>query len=317
MRIDPAIAALRADRGLQRRAQLATSGATEAWRSEPAAATVLADLARFGAGAPLAGCPALERLFAGGVEAQRLATTFCRRRARVLSDEPFGHPPLRHGFDGTVSTLLLPRAGRAQLILHAREPGQAELSSVSFSDAERFEAVLAGEAEARIERGTGGRLVGEAMVLRKGVRLALDLSNEALRVTAVRRRLVSLRLHRTAAEPRATREVSLADGALVHRSSGDLSASRHQMMLAVLGRMKCAQAAPIMAAMARAPGEPSLRWQALREGLALDTALGFAALLAIARSADDALCAAAGALRAQLVEAHPQLRALEGDACPA
>jgi hypothetical protein len=85
---------------------------------------------------------------------------------------------------------------------------------------------------------------------------------------------------------------------VLHRSSGDLAASRRQMMLTVLGRMKCSEAVPAMAAMAREPGEPSLRWEALRECLALDTAAGFAALLAVARAADDPLCAPAGALRA-------------------
>jgi hypothetical protein len=104
---------------------------------------------------------------------------------------------------------------------------------------------------------------------------------------------------------------------VVHRASGDLAASRSEMMLTVLGRMGHAAAAPEMASLAREPGEPSLRWQALRECLALDTTAGFAALLAIARAADDPLCAAAGALRAQLVETHPQLLALEDDPCPA
>jgi hypothetical protein len=72
-----------------------------------------------------------------------------------------------------------------------------------------------------------------------------------------------------------------------------------------------------MAAIARGPGDDSLRWQALRECLALDTAHGFRALAAVARTAGDSLAATAGALRAQLVEAHPQLLALEDDRCPA
>jgi hypothetical protein len=222
---------------------------------------------------------------------------------------------VRHGFDGQFSTLLLARAGRAQLILHAREPGDAHYARVSFSDAVRHEAVIAGEATACIVR--CGTRVHEELALQAGARLALDLSNEAFQVTQVRGRLVTLRLHRVAAEPEPTREHSLADEALVHRSSGNLSASRRLMQLAALGRMKCAAAAPEMAAMALEPGEPTLRWQALRECLALDTEVGFRALVAIARAADDSLCAPAGALRAQLVEAHPEVLALEGYACPA
>ena len=89
------------------------------------------------------------------------------------------------------------------------------------------------------------------------------------------------------------------------------------MMAALLGRMGRADAAPVLAELALQQGEDSLRWQALRECLALDTAQGFAALLSLARNADDPLCAEAGALRVQLVEAHPQLLQLETMQCPA
>ena len=60
MRIDPAIAALQADRGLQRRAQSKAAEAVAAWRQLPASVAVLADLERFGSGAPLEACAALE-----------------------------------------------------------------------------------------------------------------------------------------------------------------------------------------------------------------------------------------------------------------
>jgi hypothetical protein len=76
-----------------------------------------------------------------------------------------------------------------------------------------------------------------------------------------------------------------------------------------------ADAAPHMAALARDEGSPAVRWQALRECLALDTMAGFQALCALATSHGDPLAGAAGALRAQLVEAYPQLRQIEP--CPA
>ena len=88
-------------------------------------------------------------------------------------------------------------------------------------------------------------------------------------------------------------------------------------MLALLGRMRRAEAAPTMAAMAREAGPDGLRWQALREALALDTAEGFRALCHVARASDDPLAMPAGALRAQLVEAHPELLALEKQPCRA
>jgi hypothetical protein len=79
--------------------------------------------------------------------------------------------------------------------------------------------------------------------------------------------------------------------------------------------MKRREAAPAMARIAREKGPDSLRWEALREALALDTAQGFAALCAIARSPLDPLAGPAGALRAQLIEAHPRLRAFEEARC--
>ncbi|GGC24572.1 hypothetical protein GCM10011371_10270 [Novosphingobium marinum] len=70
-----------------------------------------------------------------------------------------------------------------------------------------------------------------------------------------------------------------------------------------------------MAAIARESGSPALRWQALRECLSLDTLAGFTVLTEIARSPSDELAPAAGALRSQLVEAHPELD--EVVPCPA
>jgi len=316
MRIDPAIAALRGDRAPQRRAQAAMAAACEAWRAEPAVAPVLADLERFGAGEELAQCSALDALFTRPGGAGALVDALCRQHLPVLRESPFGHPVFRHGYDGEVSTLLLARAGRAHLVLHALEPGRREFASAGFSDAVRFEAVLAGEAEARVVRRDAAQAFAfEPMQLRDGVCLGLDLTREALQVTGITRRLVALRLHRFASSPGPSREYTLPGGALLQQASGDLRASRHEMMLATLGRMGRCEAAPEMAAMAREPGEESLRWQALRECLALDTEAGFRALLDLASRKGDPLAAHAEALRAQLLELHPQLHALEEPEC--
>ncbi len=317
MRIDPMIAALQADPRLQRRTQARMVATMEAWRADPAVAPAVAELERFGAGAPLEACPALEALFTGAQAAPELAAGLCRLVAAALVEEPWGHPAMRHGYDGAASTLLLARSGRAQLILHAREPGAADFTTVSFSDVLRYEAVLAGEAQARIVRSTlgpGARerpFHQEVLTLGAGTQIALDLTSEALQVIVTTRRLVSLRLQRFAAEAEPSREYRLADGALLHQAAGDIRTSRQEMMLALLGRMEAGEAAPLMAEMALEEGDTSLRWQALRECLALDTATGFRALVTLARRADDPLAAPAGALRAQLVEAHPQLLLLE------
>ena len=71
----------------------------------------------------------------------------------------------------------------------------------------------------------------------------------------------------------------------------------------------------LLAAMAEEEGSAHLRWQALRECLGLDSAVGFAALTGLAQRNDDPLAVPAGALRAQLLETYPQLAGVAG--CPA
>ena len=166
-------------------------------------------------------------------------------------------------------------------------------------------------------RGRFGRVAQQALVLGPGVRLALDLREQALQLLEIERTLVSLRLHRSACHPEPSREYDLATGALLRQAAGDIRASRHEAMLALLGRMLRAEAAPVMAAIAREPGDGSLRWQALRECLVLDTAAGMVALSDLARTEDDPLAPPAAALRAQLIETHPELRSLDPATCPA
>ena len=293
--------------------------AGDTWRRLPAVAPLLADLAHYGAGAPLADCPALARGFEEGGDAGVLASSVARLFAAALVRHRFGQMPFRHSFDGHTSTLLLAWSGRAQLILHAREPGAWDYATAGFSDAERHDAILAGEGEGRLIRRdpVSGRLTTRTVALRGGTRRSLDLAREVLQVWRVSRRLVSLRVHRFGAAPDPSREYNLDDGALVHQSAGEIRASRQEMMLALLGRMACAESAPVMAAIATEPNDVSLRWQALRECLALDTAEGYRTLCALVRRDGDPLAAAAATLRAHLLIKHPRLAVLEGDRCPA
>lgn len=322
MRIDPAIAALRADRTLQQQAQAAMGATCAEWRADPAVAPVIEDIDRFGDGAPLEACPALEAVFTGGqAAAASLADALVRHHLPVLAERPFAHPALRHSHSGALSTLLLARAGRACLTINARDPGRFDYDLAGYSDAVRHEAVLAGRAEARIVRchrqpdGTP-HLFHEELTLTAGDVVSLDLNSETLQILATPIRTVTLRLQRAAADPAPAREHALSDGRLLRQASGSIRSSRQEMMVALLGRMGRVEAAPLLSDMACEPADPSLRWQALRESLALDTAAGFAALVQVSRRADDPLAPAAGALRAKLVEAHPQLLDLEGT-CPA
>lgn len=281
-------------------------------------APILAELCEFGRGAPFAACPTLAALFEGGTLAGDFAAAFCRSQVEAMSGDCFVQPAFRHNWDGRTATLLLARSGTAQLTLVAVEPGPHAAATVTFSDAVRHEAILSGRASAsRIARGGDGEFTFDALGLSARARLALDLSCQALLVERVETRLVSLRLHRASPAPAPSREYDLASGELLCQASGDVSASRHEAMLALLGRMGRKEAAPAMAAMAREAGPYGLRWQALRELLALDTAAGFGALCDVARAPDDPLAMPAGALRAQLVEAHPELLALEEAPCRA
>ena len=296
--------------------------ASREWRALAGAAEAMAELEAYGAGASLADCPQLSAMFSCGDEAMALVSSLFERLCDAVRDNPIGHPPFRHGFDGVASTLLLARSGRAQLLLQAREPGENSYDCATFSDAERSDMVLAGSGRARrirIDGPVGERvtLASDMLPMHGGVHLAQYLSRECLLIESVETRLVTLRLMRGAEQPELGREYSLPEGELLHMSAGDLVTSHRASMVALLGRMGRTDAAPVLAEMACAQGDGSLRWQAIRECLALDSATGFAALCRVAQFSGDPLAHEAGALRAQLIETYPQLAQLENATCPA
>lgn len=318
MRVDRTIAAMRADRKALQRAQAKAAAAAQRWRENARVAPILAELVEYGAGAPLSTCPALAALFERGEDASEFANGFARMQAQALAEEHFAQVAFRHNWDGRASNLLLARRGAAQLVLVAVEPGTYARVSAAFSDAVRHEAIVAGAGSARrTVRSQRGEFTHDVLHLTAGARVALDLSRQALFVERVDKRPVSLRLHRANPGAGPSREYDLASGQLRHQASGDVRASRQEAMLALLGRMRRTESAPTMAVIAREAGPEGLRWQALREVLALDTAEGFRALTAVAGAPADPLAMPAGALRAQLVEAHPELRALEETPCRA
>ncbi len=295
--------------------------ARDAWCAEHGVSLALAQFDDFGAGAALEQCPRLDEVFIEPDRTEDLMHRLVRHFCAALSANPLGHPPFRNGYDGRTSNMLLAKSGRAQLLLQAREPGRYDGSCASFSHALRYDAVLAGQARATIQRiretGESAQFFDEAINLRGGVRLSFDCSSETLHVEQVDTRLVTLRLLQVTEKPGPGREYCCRTGRLLQQTSATLATSRREMMVALVGRMGRIEAAPVLADMALADGDDSLRWQALRECLALDSVHGFVALVQIARNAADSLSASAGALRAQLVEAHPQLLDLETSQCRA
>ena len=313
MQLHPDIAALRGDDTPQRQAQAAQTAAMARWREQADVAPVLADVARLAQGADLADCAVLAPLFEAGNEAgARFAQGFVKASALALADQPLGHVAARHFTNGITSTLLLAHEGEVTLALASVVAGAKPPTSISFAPVDYWEHVLAGEAETDLvtcqpEGPNRARLQREPLVLTAGRMIARDGAEKALVFGRIAGCLVSLRLQRRRANAGPVREYAAATGTLVHRAAGSQKESRRALMANLLGRMGRRDAAPTLAEIALEPGPDALRWQALRECLGLDAAIGFGALSAMAARAGDTLARPAGALRAQLLEAHPQL----------
>lgn len=317
MLIRPELQALRVDDAPQRQAQAALREVYDHWRMSGLGLQAEDEVARFASGATLDDLPLLSALFAP--EDQSAAQFIGDLIARLLGSlaaEPLSQMPLRYSTDRTFSSLLIARQAAATLVLQvfdgaglARKP--APVSAV-FPPTDTLERVLAGTADAvrvRIvaHRPDGADLVCEPITLQPGsIRHRIGTA-EAQLLQRVPAQLVTLKLQRRTSTAQVTREYRLPDGALVHQAAGCPRDSRLELSAALLGRMGRSDAAPLLAAMAEEHGSISLRWQALRECLALDSAAGFAALCRIACDAGDPLAAQAGALRAQLLESYPQL----------
>jgi hypothetical protein len=235
---------------------------------------------------------------------------------RQLEISPLGQTPMRFSTDETITSMLVARHGTASLALQvidgaglARRP---DAVSASFVPAETWERVLVGTAQAcRIRiaarRADGANLTFEEILLSPGRVCHRIGKNEIQQLRHVPTALVILKLQRRTDSFEPAREYLLTNGSLAHQAAGNPRESRLELTAALLGRMERTDAAPLLAAMAEEEGGQSLRWQSLRECLALDTALGFGVLCRIARRTDDPLSGPAGKLCTQLLETYPQL----------
>jgi hypothetical protein len=312
--------ALRSDDAPQRQAQAELGHAVEAWRVNPRCRLIEAELANYAGGSALAQLPILTGLFSPDSPAARtLVDELIAMLAGQLGDRPLGQVPLRSSTDGTLSTLILASAGKAALVVQAVD-GQALArrsagATISFVPGETWEHVLSGSAEADLVRITATRPGGAILAsvpcaLFPGQINHRDGASESLQLRSVRATLVTLKLQRRLVAGATSREYRRDDGTLVHQAAGSARESRLELAAALLGRMGRKDAAPLLVAMAEEQGGRSLRWQALRECLALDTAQGFAVLCRIAARSGDPLAEPAGALRAHLLETYPQLQEL-------
>lgn len=323
MLVHPEIEALRSDDAPQRRAQAALGAALERWRRSALVRTAEDELARWGEGLALEDLPLLSALFAEGDAADRFVAGLVDTILTELARDPLGQSPLRHYVDDALASVTVLRRGTTVLSLQVIDGlalGRADdPASVRFVPCETWEKVLAGHARAERVAIAAGRPGGVefdrgTIGIAPGQVLHRNGQCEAMLLRRVPANLVTLKLQRRTACSDVTREYALEDGALLHQAAGSPRDSRLELTAALLGRMGRSDAAPLLAAMAEERGNASLRWQMLRECLALDTAQGFATLSRIARDSADPLAAHAGALRAQLIETYPQLSGIEP--CP-
>lgn len=321
MQPHPEIRALLQNPERLRAQQAVHTAAYDAWRKGPQGSALFAVFAAFAGGTPLSALPDLSRLFDGSGTAREMIAGLASALVPAFGLAPFGQVPLRHSTSRAATTVLLAREAEASLTLVALDGAglalQTATTSAAFAAAEEWDVVLAGRAEGRLieHRGAPGLTV-HPLALAPGLALGRDAAREALVVDRADGTLLLLRLRRAQPGPQPVREYDISSGAMIHQSAATARESRSEMAVALLGRMGRKDAAPVLADLARNPARSDmLRWQALRECLALDTLTGFRALDALARLAGDPLARAAGALRAQLIEQYPILQ--EVAPCPA
>ncbi|MBX7456795.1 hypothetical protein K3152_00900 [Qipengyuania sp. 1NDH17] len=320
MRIDPQLATLRGDPASQRAVQLRLEGIRDEWLAGEAA-PVRAALAEYGRGAKFAELEALRNLVEQQGEAHSFVDAMMRPMTAALAEAPLGQIPFRHQKSGHFSTLELMRSGRAGLTLITYEEFDQPSASAGFASGDLHEVVLAGAADVRHlelleENATHAAIDCTTRRVVASDTLRCTGPGETRLVERVHGRLVMLRIARTDENPKETRQYALDDGRLIHRASGSREESRREMAMALLGRMGRKDAAPVLAELA-GEGSAHIRWQSLRECLALDSGAGFDALCRVAAGPADPLAVPAGALRAQLAEAYPQLLERSAEACPA
>ncbi len=325
MLIRPELEALRSDDTSQRLAQARLGEVLEGWQALPHTRAVQEELDRYAGGEPIDDLPRLAALFdpASGQGEAFIASIMAPMLAEQARN-PLGQVALRHFTDDLIAASVLLRHGATTLTLAGLDGAaltrKAPPVSVNFAPTETVELILRGTAQGEMMRleeelpGGAARLSRSPLALRPGMATRRDGQCEAQWLIAVQGSLITLKLQRRPAMGGTAREYLLADGSLVHQAAACARDSRLELVASLLGRMGRRDAAPLLAAMAEEQASPALRWQVLRECLALDSAEGFRSLGLIARDAADPLAAPAGALRAQLLEQFPVLNGV--DQCP-
>jgi hypothetical protein len=312
VQVHPELARLR----VETPAQPHTDAALAAWQARGEVAAVRAALAAYGAGAALDELPPLAALIQSAEAGRALVAGLVEELTGALAAEPLAQLPFGHATTSGLARLRLAGEGRAVLSLIAHAPRARALPvSALFEDGAAHDLVLAGKGTALLHQCEGGRLTTREIGLAPSTRIARQGPAEARQIIAVTQPLLVLHLTRAATEPRPSYEIGLADGRCLKTISGCKRTSQQIMALGVLGALRHKGAVPAMAATALDPvAARDLRWEALRQCLALDTRAGLSLLAALADDPDDPLAPPARALQHQLAASDPALAALIRDA---
>ena len=303
--------ALRGDDREARTHRVAMEEALEDCR-EPRLAAVLEELLRYGEGGDFAHCPALVALFEHTGAARDLLRPLIGRLTALHRAYPLAHLAFRHRSQAGAHVLQIAARGHAtlSLVLQDQDAG-AEHIIATFADADQREVVLTGKANAclfEIVAEERDRVILNSVrtELQSGARMKCTGPRQSRLIKPSHDSLLTLRLARTAGRPGPTRRVDVRSGRIVHRASGNAADSRAELAMLLLGRMGRDDALPVLATRTRT-GDAQLRWQALRQCLALDAATGLPLLEGIAQDRGDPLYGAAKALLAQLQREQPFL----------
>ena len=297
--------ALRGDDREARTHRVAMEEALEDCRREPRLAAVLEELLRYGEGGDFAHCPALVALFEHTGAARDLLRPLIGRLTALHRAYPLAQLAFRHRSQAGAHVLQIAARGHAtlSLVLQDQDAG-AEHIIATFADADQREVVLTGKASAclfEIVAEERDRVILNSVrtELQSGARMKCTGPRQSRLIKPSHDSLLTLRLARTAGRPRPTRRIDVRSGRIVHRASGNAADSRAELAMLLLGRMGRDDALPVLATRTRT-GDAQLRWQALRQCLALDAATGLPLLERIAKDHADPLYQAARALLAQL-----------------
>ena len=326
MRIDPSIEALRSDPASQRRLQDAVAEAQADWRPRADVKAVLNELDRYGQGTEVSELPNLKRLIDDHGFAREWVNAWARHWTRCLAANPLALMPMQHHRAEAFSSIQIAASGRAALSMavYEQRAKKIEPASVVLSDSDQHEIILTGSATGLFHSVVAvqerkASVASAAMVWTPGDTISSMAQKSSRHVVQAEGQMSVLQLQRRAQKSAPTREYCLKTGALLRQTSGEKSASQHELAMAVLTAMQRRDAAPVIAKLSET-GPDHRRWEAIRQSLGLDPVTGFAALQKIARTETDSLREHARMVQAQLIESHPQLAALKHrkDAlCPA